>query len=153
MKNFFTDYEKLTDVSWNLTTVKRNKTQRFTKKEVQNIITFDIETSNGFRQPDGTTIGFSHDLYKKNPEIYVKSTPVSLMYVWQTAVETGNDIFVFMGRTWAEYKLFLEILSEVVLCVSSGINVAGMPRPIRQTLTKSLKKSITRPLKNSCTFV
>ena len=142
MKNFFTDYEKLTDVSWNLTTVKRNKKQRFTKKEVQNIITFDIETSNGFRQPDGTTIGFSHELYKKNPEIYVKSTPVSLMYVWQSAVETGNDIFVFMGRTWAEYKMFLEILSEVVLCVSSGINVVGMPRPIRQTLTKSLKKTL-----------
>ena len=35
---------------------------------LDNIITFDTETSNGFMQPDHTVIGFNHELYDNDEE-------------------------------------------------------------------------------------
>ena len=43
---------------------------------INNLITFDIETSNGFKLPDGRVIAFSHKRwkkwYKKNEELRLK---------------------------------------------------------------------------------
>lgn len=108
--------------------------------ECQNIITFDIETSNGFRQADGTTIGFSHDEFKKNPAKYTDAEPVSLMYVWQCAVENGSDIDVYLGRTWEEFKIFLYELTSNMGLVSAGYDpkITGY---VRQNALKSVKKN------------
>lgn len=82
----------------------------------QNIITFDIETSNGFCQSNNDVIKFDHEKYLNN-EDYKKhideGVPVSLMYVWQVAIE-GNRPYVFMGRTWSEFLEFIELLSDEI---------------------------------------
>lgn len=83
----------------------------------QNIMTFDIETSNGWRQPDGTVIGFDHQQYNSNEEyknMIDLGEPVSLLYVWQFAIEDGDDIKVFMGRTWSDYEDFIDMLTTEI---------------------------------------
>lgn len=97
-------------------------------KICQTIITFDIETSNGFRQPDGHVIGFDHVKYNKiidgkdNPlydEAYRNAidngTPVSLTYVWQCAIDNGgDDIKVVFGRTMQDFEKFIEMLTTEI---------------------------------------
>lgn len=85
----------------------------------QNIMTFDIETSNGWRQPDGTVIGFDHNQYNSDEEyknMIDLGEPCSLLYVWQVAVEDlGTDkIYVFMGRTWEDYLEFVDKLTTEI---------------------------------------
>ena len=89
----------------------------------QNLIAFDIETSNGWRQPDGTVIGFDHDQYNSNEEyknMIDLGEPVSLLYVWQVAVEdfkipeVNPNIRVFMGRTWDDYTDFIDMLTKEI---------------------------------------
>ena len=81
-KAIFWSYEKLREVKYNFKSVTKGKTYI---KELQNLITFDIETSNGFRQKDGQIIGFSHELYSQNHSLFDGDDveQVSLMYVWQ----------------------------------------------------------------------
>ena len=43
----------------------------------ENLMAFDIETSNGWRQPDGSVIGFSHELY--NTDDSYKEESLSLL--------------------------------------------------------------------------
>ena len=60
MSNFiYWSYEKLREITFDFKSVTKGKTHI---KELQNLITFDIETSNGFKQKDGQIIGFSHEL-------------------------------------------------------------------------------------------
>ena len=89
----------------------------FNSYACQNLMAFDIETSNGWRQPDGTVIGFDHDQYNSNEEyknMIDLGEPVSLLYVWQYAIEDTNDIKVFMGRTWDEYLEFIDMLTTEI---------------------------------------
>ena len=86
----------------------------YDSKSCQQLISFDIETSSGWRQPDGSVIGFNHFLYKhstKYQSMIDNGQPVSVMYVWQMAIEDGNDVKVFMGRTWDEFDDFLHLLT------------------------------------------
>ncbi len=89
----------------------------FNSYSCQTLMAFDIETSNGWRQPDGTVIGFDHELYNSD-ESYKNQIdlgePVSLLYVWQIAIEDTNDIKVFMGRTWDEYEEFIDMLTNEI---------------------------------------
>lgn len=83
----------------------------------QTLFAFDIETSNGWRQSDGTVVGFDHDKYK-NDEAYRNSIdygePVSCLYIWQIAIEDLDDIKVFVGRTWGElYEFMTKLTMEV----------------------------------------
>ena len=59
----------------------------------QNIITYDIETSNGFNV-NGEAIEFNHDKYNNDEEyrklIQEKSEPISCLYIWQFAIEWQN---------------------------------------------------------------
>ena len=100
-----------------------------------NIICFDIETSNGYRQDNGTVIPFSHKVWNDEYEKWLKSTrehkfngptsyknPVSIMYVWQCAIESGKDVHVYMGRTWGEFLDFIEELEDIItdiICLGS----------------------------------
>lgn len=101
-------------------------------RNLQNIISFDTESSNGFMLP-GTNIvvGFDQEMYDRgvlkthktkdinhdDPDVHYmelidKSTPVGLMYLWQCAIEDGlGGIKTFIGRTWEEYRDFLDKLS------------------------------------------
>jgi hypothetical protein len=102
------DFTELRRIAWEIS--KQNK-GKFSDYHCNTIITFDIEASNGYRQPDNTVIGFDHDLCDKHPEYYGLASPkkqkeygeiehVGEMYVWQCAIDTIKDIKVFMGRTW-----------------------------------------------------
>lgn len=102
------NWERLYDVSFKF------EKGSYKSYACQNLMTFDIETSNGWRQPDGTVIGFDHNRYNSDEE-YKKmidlGEPVSLLYVWQFAIEDDNDIRVFMGRTWEDYTDFIDRLT------------------------------------------
>ena len=89
----------------------------FNSFSCQTLMAFDIETSNGWRQPDGTVIGFDHDRYNSDEEyknMIDLGEPVSLLYVWQIAIEDTDDIKVFMGRTWEEYLDFVDMLTTEI---------------------------------------
>lgn len=67
------------------------------------IVTFDIETSTGYK--DGVTYVEYGDWVTKDTE------RISLMYVWQAAVENGNNIHVFYGRTYDQLVEFTDRLT------------------------------------------
>ena len=99
---------------------QKDSTSKFNQIVTQNLISFDIETSNGYRNPStGVVEPFIHNIAILNPDHYKHLEPVSLMYVWQCAVETflSNDestIVVFGGRTWESYEDFVDRLSAEV---------------------------------------
>lgn len=96
---------------------------------VENIISFDTESSNGFLLA-GTqmVVGLDQDMYDRgiikihntrredidpdDPDVnYVKlidaATPVGLMYMWQVAIEDGKGgIKTFLGRTFDDLLAF-----------------------------------------------
>lgn len=84
----------------NRSTVERNS--RSTKRYADFICTFDIET---------TSI--------KVEECSIFKSDFGFMYVWQFCA----DGIVVMGRTWEEYKYFIEKLAETVECVFRRIVV------------------------------
>lgn len=122
------DYNDIYNIVFNSYNVKKFKT---TEANINNIFAFDIETSNGFRLDSGKVIPFSHKRWKewcaKNQLALMTGrlttdkpceykNPVSLMYVWQCAVESFDDrIEVFMGRTWEDFKEFLEKLDDAIV--------------------------------------
>ena len=86
-------------------------------RSCETICTFDIEASSGWRQKDGSVIGFNHFIYRhsqKYRDMIDNGEPVSIMYVWQMAVESGSEIKVFMGRTWEEFDEFLNMLTTEI---------------------------------------
>lgn len=127
MERITWDLEEVYDLDLKTISVKKGK--KFVEEHINSIFAFDIETSNGFRQNDGTVLKYSHEYFNDfliksqlaaaqglitgdKPKEY--SNPVSLMYVWQCAVESGDDIVVFMGRTWDEFKTFLDNLNNAM---------------------------------------
>lgn len=84
---------------------------------VENIITYDTETTNGIMLPDNTAITFDHHKYNNDPDYkaLVDNNPkVSCVYMWQCAIENGNDVIVFYGRTLTEYLDFMLKLTKEV---------------------------------------
>ena len=140
-------YRELRQLTWDI--VKEDK-GRFTNKHCDNIITFDIEASNGYRQPDNTVIGFNKELYDKHPEFYGVATKeiqkhygdieqVGMMYVWQCAIDAGDDIHVFIGRRWSVFDKFLtELAEDVLLC--SNRRKPDVDGRVREMCLKSLTK-------------
>ena len=119
------DYESASDWSeiYNIT-FKFHKVKKFKSYEtmVDNIITFDTETSNGFMLPDHTVIGFDHEKYDANPDeeneyrdMIDDAQEVSVTYLWQMCIEdfisdTLSRLKIFLGRDWEEYLTFTEML-------------------------------------------
>ena len=127
-------YPDIYNISYKI--VNTNKRQ----KDLNNILSFDIEVSNGYRLPNGKVIPYTHKRYrkfidnnKKRNAVGMKEMdkipeyfdPVSLMYIWQLAVEDGKDTRVFIGRTWEDLKDFLNILDTAI----SNILVYKIPNP------------------------
>lgn len=121
---------------------------RFRTFDIESIITFDVECSNGY-SVDGNVIGMDKhrfnlgyrfsktidmekylkdksyreeidskcpDAFKYYYKIEYKSVPVSLLYVWQCAVEDGDNIKIFMGRNYDELLVFFFALSAEARC-------------------------------------
>lgn len=109
----FNSISELDNIKFNIT---RDSTSKFEQYVCQNIITFDIETSNLFVDPKTHIAeGFSFDKALSDPKYYKRLEPISCMYIWQCAVETFDHyIKVFHGRTWESFDSFLNHLTENV---------------------------------------
>ena len=114
MSNYRTfDYNDLQKIEWSF-----NKDSKSKLSTMQNIITFDIETSNGYRLSDGKVIGLDINRYvsdKDYANLIDDAEAQSLLYVWQCSVESMNgDIYTFFGRTWNDYYEFLMALTREI---------------------------------------
>ena len=127
MERLTWDYDEVYNLNLQFINIKKGR--KFKEEHINSILAFDIETSNGFRQPDGRVIPYSHKVFNDflekariastqglflgdKPKEY--ANPVSLMYVWQCAVESGDDIVVFMGRTWGDFIKFINTLNDAI---------------------------------------
>ena len=120
---FIDDYGFINSTDYNIVDVQYGK---YSHKECDNIFTFDIEASSGYRQPDGRTIGYSHELNRQHPEYYNNAddetqrnygtvTYAALQYVWQVHLEDAYGMhFTVMGRTWPDFDEFLNTLTAKV---------------------------------------
>lgn len=78
------------------------------KKICNNIFTFDIETSNILKVNDKLIEGSKYlELSKDEKE---NCEFLSYMYIWQFSI----DDEVYFGRTWKDFKKFLDKLEEIV---------------------------------------
>lgn len=158
--------ELLNDINWNgnYKTIYDIIFDKYVDKDsvskdinINNLITFDIETSNGFKLPDGRVIAFSHKRwhkwYKKNEQLRLKggkftnkpaeyNNAVSLMYIWQLAVEDMYDesIKIYMGRTWEEFYEFLTMLDEAIALSVSKLTLEDDEDYRKFILSKQKKK-------------
>lgn len=101
---------------------------RYNQYTLQNIITYDIETSTVYRKK-GTNeaIGFDHELYNSDEEykkMIDEAEPLSIMYHWQFAIESADGhIYVFTGRDWSEcYEFIMKLNYEIKRQICFGVN-------------------------------
>lgn len=91
--------------------------------QAQNVAAFDTEFTTLFVTPDGDAIPFDQEAYDKafdeeDPDtsfkdLIEKSEPISIMWSWQFAISSvDGNIYCFVGRTWEEYKRFLNKLTR-----------------------------------------
>ena len=105
------EYESLYDIHF-----KFIESGKYHVMYCQNIITFDIETSSGFLTKDGKVREYNLRKYDRNinyRNLCDNSKPISLMYIWQFAIEdlVTEEIYTFYGRTWDEYEEFVNALT------------------------------------------
>lgn len=106
------DYDEINNIKFVF-----NK-DRFGMYNLENIITFDTETSTGFRKNNGEVIPFDINRYESDKE-YAKVInslpPVSTTYLWQTAIEDGfGGLKVFIGRDMESYDYFIDKLTKEI---------------------------------------
>lgn len=99
---------QLKDFNWNIrksTSRPRNGKKRKYKtvKYIDDIITFDIETSSAWMTPEGEVIGYHKG---ETEEFWNSLKPLALPYIWQCSV---NEV-VYYGR---EFKDFLLLLKDI----------------------------------------
>lgn len=123
------DYREIYDINFHF------QLGKFKQYTVQNICTFDTESSNGFKNPDtNECIGFDPVSYDRgilktrnvpkrlynysDPDVaYMMKIdsyiPVSVTYIWQVAIEDGKGgVKLFIGRNWDDYIDFQRILVQ-----------------------------------------
>lgn len=143
-------WDKLYDITFNY------KKGEHDSRALQTLIAFDIETSNGWRQPDGSVLGFDHSKYNVkydkdgnviagDPEYKSKidnGEPVSCLYVWQIAIEDTNDIKVFMGRDWEDLQMFMHQLTNEVRR-QSFYGQTSVDRNMETVCARSFKRNVS----------
>lgn len=109
------DFTHLKDIKWKYTT-GNNK-----NRICQNIITLDVENNSGYKDTKikpGKVHGWNHRKYKKKAiyrYIIDHADPVSLVYLWQVAIESADGtIWVFIGRDTSDFLEFWELLSAYI---------------------------------------
>lgn len=122
------EWEEIYDIEFNFIKGKHGS------RECQNIITFDIETSNGWLLSDYTVIGFNHERYNNDDDFKKQidtADAVSVLYIWQYAIESQDGPKVFIGRTWDEYLDFTDMLTDEIRRQSVyGIKSINRPNEI-----------------------
>lgn len=113
----------------------RYKTDKWKKKlvkgvEVEDIITFDIETTNGYIV-NGNIIPYDFNVFKNN--VNYDKNKVSTLWLWMVAYEeTRTDtIRVYMGRSREELLEFIDMLSRWLYSggVDRGLNSLNYIEP------------------------
>lgn len=105
------------------------------------IAAFDIETTTYYRNGDSVRT-FDNDAYRTEPEWFDNAEKLSVMYVWQFAVEADpyisspeayshmsydpDEPLVYMGRTWEEFYTFLNGYAEAAV---AALSYMGKRRP------------------------
>lgn len=118
------DRAKVSKIQW----IKALKeTKRFKQVHMDNILTLDIEVTTAFFDDAGNCVPFDHDM--PDMEGY---EPSSVMYIWQTAAETGSDILVTMGRTYETMDDYFERL-----CLSAARAKERISRAFSDETAKS----------------
>ena len=107
-KTQFDDWNTIDSVKFNFTQKSNNK---FNSYYCENIMTFDIEASNGFIN-NGIAEGFKHENVLSDPAYYEKMGKASLMYVWQYGLDVDYDVNAYSGRTWNDFKKYMFELSK-----------------------------------------
>ena len=107
------DFTNLAKIKWRFTEGK-NRT-----KICQNIMALDIENSSGYHDRiTGKVHSFNHRKYKRKAlyrYIIDHAAPVSLVYLWQVAIESADGtIWVFVGRSTEDFLEFWELLSAYI---------------------------------------
>ena len=104
------DFSALRGLKWNMSQTKYGA-------KIDNIITFDIETSTGYIRNNKYVADYG--IYNKIRDEWIKTydgsadvKTAAIMYIWQAAIDVGDDIYTFYGRTWDEYKTFVAEVSE-----------------------------------------
>lgn len=129
------DFEHLKTTTYRhlvLERVSKKTGKEYKVAECDTIITFDIEASSGWKQPNGEVIGWDPVLAKFHPEYYNladfkeqraygRPLPYALMYVWQCCVEDVKGINTYLGRTWEEFYKFMDILTKTVASTGASI--------------------------------
>lgn len=99
--------------------------------ECTNIMSYDIETSTGYRYGD-TYIGDYSVVGKDGTRTWAGSRTrpdmAAIMYVWQFGIQTLWETHVFLGRTWTEFEWFLRRLNAAVsYSLSTGCAIGSAP--------------------------
>lgn len=76
-----------------------------------NIISFDIETTSGFMNEIGDIEGYS---YINDEKYYKRLTKVGLCYIWQVAIESGEEDWIYYGRTLESFAVFLSDIQSLM---------------------------------------
>lgn len=137
------DYKDLRNHTYNFVKINKGK-KNF--PELQNIITFDIETSNGYWDPVNDEVkGFDVEWAKtqEGDAFYKKTLPVSTLYVWQCAIEFTTEIVVYFGRTWSDWVEFLNELDVDLALATVNMLNSEMSDEDREMLYKSTKTFTT----------
>lgn len=139
------DFTELDDIQWKYVCRKHGA------KECVNLQALDVENSNGFYDPrTGKVHGFNHKKYERNHwyryMIDQICLPVSLVYIWQYAIEDATgEIKVFLGRTEEEYYEFREHLSR---CIRMYANVPAKSNVYAFTYVHNLSHEFNVFLRN-----
>lgn len=127
------DLTRIDEILWEIKTVTKGK---FKSYELLNLITFDIETSNGHFY-NGRVLPYIKDMYKS--EDYNKRVEnISLMYMWQMAIESAKEIYVFIGRTYEELEKFIKGIVARLNFLKGSWRTKG--RVKKEALIKSKQK-------------
>lgn len=88
---------------------------KFSSIYLNNIITFDIETSTAYIV-DKCAVPFAHENVRTSDgaELYNTYRKEAIMYIWQCAIECQDGVKVFIGRTWQQYQEFMNMLSDEI---------------------------------------
>lgn len=131
------DYGELRNIRFR---TELDTTKKWQEYHCQNIMTFDIETSSGYRTNDGVALQYDYDAHEE----YSDLEPMSIMYVWQFAIETQDGVKVFMGRTWEEFETFMELLNDEIMwsAVNPGCSINSRYREIEMETAKTIKPTV-----------
>lgn len=127
-------WDALLGIRFNFEKTKKKHTAR----RCSDIITFDIETTTLYT--DFVDVwGFNHVDYANNPARYQNAAAFAIMYVWQMAIETPRGPLVFMGRTWDEFREFMDYVQMAVACSYENVCSTSFD-VLRENYAKITKK-------------